>query len=177
MSSRYGLDRALERGLFAARWILAPIYCGMILALVAIVVVFFRELIHDLARLPALDSEQMILLTLSLIDLTLTASLLLIVMFAGYENFVSPMHLREGADRPEWMGTIDFSGLKIKLIASIVAISAIALLRAFLPLGDPQASIDTSRLRWMVIVHLTFVVSAVALVVMDYIAARTASHR
>ena len=178
MSSRkYNLESLLERGLFAARWVLAPIYFGMILALLALVVVFFRELISDLVRLPSFDSEQMILLTLALIDLALTANLLLIVMFAGYENFVSRMRLHDDEDRPAWMGTIDFAGLKIKLIASIVAISAIALLRAFLPLGDPAASVDTARLRWMVIVHLAFVFSAVLLATMDFIQSRTATHK
>ena len=98
---------------------------------------------------------------------------MLIVIFSGYENFVSKIHVGEHEDRPSWMGTVDFSGLKIKLIASIVAISAIALLRAFLPLGEAAAAIDSARLRWMVIIHLTFVASGVLMAAMDWIASKT----
>jgi uncharacterized protein (TIGR00645 family) len=86
---------------------------------------------------------------------------------------VSKIHVGEHEDRPSWMGTVDFSGLKIKLIASIVAISAIALLRAFLPLGDAGAEVDAPRLRWMVTIHLTFVVSGVLMAAMDWIASRS----
>jgi uncharacterized protein (TIGR00645 family) len=123
-----------------------------------------------------MDAEQIIVLALSLIDLSLTSNLLLIVIFAGYENFVSKIHVGEHEDRPGWMGTVDFSNLKIKLIASIVAISAIALLRAFLPLADAGAPVDQAKLRWMVMIHLTFVVSGVLLAVMDWITSHTASH-
>ncbi len=170
---RRKVEIAFERSLFASRWILAPFYLGMVFALMGIFVVFARELAAELMHILAFDSEQVILLALSLIDLSLTANLVLIVIFAGYENFVSRIHLEDEEDRPSWMGTVDFSGLKIKLVASIVAISAIALLRAFLPLGDPQAPIDPERLRWMVIVHLTFVASGLLLTAMDWIASRT----
>jgi uncharacterized protein (TIGR00645 family) len=167
------LEIALERTLFASRWLLAPFYLGMVFGLMGIFVVFARELGSELRHLLAFDSEQVILLALSLIDLSLTANLMLIVIFAGYENFVSRMHIEAHEDRPSWMGTVDFSGLKIKLVASIVAISAIALLRAFLPLGDPEAVVDVARLRWMVIIHLTFVVSGLLLTAMDWIASKT----
>jgi uncharacterized protein (TIGR00645 family) len=110
------------------------------------------------------------------VDLSLTANLLLIVIFAGYENFVSKIHVSDGEDRPAWMGTVDFSGLKIKLIASIVAISAIALLRVFLPLGDAGAPVDSERVHWLVVIHLTFVVSGVLLAAMDWIASRIKAH-
>jgi uncharacterized protein (TIGR00645 family) len=123
-----------------------------------------------------MDAEQVILLSLSLIDLSLTANLLLIVIFAGYENFVSRLDAAAHEDRPTWMGAIDFSGLKLKLIASIAAISAIALLRAFLPLGEDTAHLDEGRLRWMVVIHLTFVVSGVLLASMDWIIARSGKH-
>ena len=106
----------------------------------------------------------------------LTGNLLLIVMLAGYENFVSKIHINQHEDRPSWMGTVDFSNLKIKLIASIVAISAIALLRAFLPLGDSSEPVDPARLRWMVSIHLTFVVSGLMLAAMDWVTSRTIPH-
>jgi len=166
------LELGFARILFAARWLLAPFYLGMVFALAAILVVFVRELVTELAHIGAFDAERVIVLALSLIDLSLTANLVLIVIFAGYENFVARIHVEDRADRPAWMGTVDFADLKIKLIASIVAISGIALLRAFLPLGETGAVVDVVRLRWMVILHLTFVVSGVLMAYMDWITAR-----
>jgi uncharacterized protein (TIGR00645 family) len=170
------LERAIERVLFLSRWLLAPFYLGMIIALALILMVFARELAAQFMHMATMDAEQAILLALSLIDLSLTGNLLLIVIFAGYENFVSKIHVGDHEDRPNWMGTVDFSGLKIKLIASIVAISAIALLRAFLPLGDSGAAVDVPRLRWMVVIHFTFVVSGVLMALMDWITSKTKSH-
>jgi uncharacterized protein (TIGR00645 family) len=171
VASRF--EVALEWTLFSSRWLLAPFYLGMVLAVAAILVVFGHELFAELRHMADMDAERVILMALSLIDLSLTGNLLLIVIFAGYENFVSKMHIGTHEDRPSWMGAVDFSGLKLKLVASIVAISAIALLRAFLPLGDPQAAFDEGRLRWMVVIHLTFVVSGVLLAAMDWITARS----
>jgi len=166
----------LERPLFASRWPMAPLYIGMVAALAAALYVFLHELIGEMSHLTSMDAEQVILLSLSLIDLSLAGNLLLIVILSGYENFVSRIEVADHQDRPSWMGTVDFSGLKMKLIASIVAISAIALLRAFLPLGDLQEKIDTGRLRWMVIIHLSFVISGALLAVMDWIASKTEPH-
>jgi uncharacterized protein (TIGR00645 family) len=166
------LQILFERTLFASRWILAPLYLGMVFALVAILIVFARELIDELAHIAAFDGEHVIVLALSLIDLSLTANLVLIVIFAGYENFVSRIHVEAGEDRPTWMGTVDFSDLKIKLVASIVAISGIALLRVFLVLGDAGAPVDVVRLRWMVFIHITFVVSGLLLAYTDSIGTR-----
>jgi uncharacterized protein (TIGR00645 family) len=170
------LETAVEAVLFASRWILAPLYLGMVLALAVILVVFVRELVTELAHISSMHGEQAILLALSLIDLSLTGNLLLIVIFSGYENFVSKIHVGEHEDRPSWMGTVDFAGLKIKLIASIVAISAIALLRAFLPLGDVGAEVDGRRLGWMVAIHLTFIASGVLMAAMDWITSNTKQH-
>lgn len=163
-----------ERALFGARWLLAPLYAGMTLALVAILVVFARELIGELARLGTLSSEEVILLSLSLIDLSLTGNLLLVVIFAGYESFVSQLHIGDHEDRPTWLGTYDFSDLKIKVIASIVAISAIALLRSFLLLADNTSKVETGRLLWLVVIQLTFVSSGVLLALMDRIRVKVA---
>jgi len=170
------IEIVLERVLFASRWLLAPFYLGMILALAALLFVFMHELISELSHIGTLDAEGGILLALSLIDLSLTGNLLLIVMFSGYENFVSRIETENHQDRPSWMGTVDFAGLKLKLIASIVAISGIALLRSFLTLGDPQTAINSQRIGWMVAIHLTFVVSGVLLAVMDWLTSKTESH-
>jgi uncharacterized protein (TIGR00645 family) len=170
------IELILERVLFASRWLLAPFYLGMVVALGLLLFVFVRELTAEVSHIGALDPEGGILLALSLIDLSLTGNLLLIVMFSGYENFVSKIDTADHEDRPSWMGTVDFSGLKLKLIASIVAISAIALLRTFLTLGDPNSAIGSERVRWMVVIHLTFVVSGVMLAVMDWLTSKTESH-
>ena len=172
------VERAVEHGLFAARWLMAPFYIGMVLALAAVLFVFCRELFQQIMRLGGMDAEAVILLALSLIDLSLTANLLLIVIFSGYENFVSRIDTVRAEDRPAWMGTVDFSGLKMKLIASIVAISAIALLRAFLPLAEPGhgEAFEPAKLGWMIGIHMTFVVSGVLLAVMDLVASRVARH-
>jgi uncharacterized protein (TIGR00645 family) len=170
------LERWLELGLFRARWLMAPFYVGLVVALGALLVVFGAELMHQLSGVLGMTPEKAILMVLSLIDLSLAGNLLLIVIFSGYENFVSKIHVGdEEEDRPSWMGTVDFSGLKMKLIASIVAISAIALLRAFMELAEGE-TIDERRLVWLVGIHLTFVVSGVLLAVMDMVASRTGKH-
>jgi uncharacterized protein (TIGR00645 family) len=177
MKPEQRLELAVENLLFRSRWLLAPFYLGMIVALALVLFVFARELYDSLLHIATLDAEGSILLSLSLIDLSLTGNLLLIVMFSGYENFVSKIHVKDHEDRPGWMGTVDFSGLKLKLIASIVAISGIALLRAFLPLGDAGEPVDGHRIAWMVGIHLTFVVSGVLLALMDWITSKTDAHK
>jgi uncharacterized protein (TIGR00645 family) len=172
-NARARIEHAFELLLFSSRWLLAPVYLGMTLALAIILYVFGHEFLNELVRLKTLDAEGAILFSLSLIDLSLTGNLLLIVMFSGYETFVSKIHIADHEDRPGWMGTVDFSGLKLKLIASIVAISGIELLRAFLPLGDLNAKVDQMRIGWMLAIHLTFVVSGVLLALMDWITSKT----
>jgi uncharacterized protein (TIGR00645 family) len=137
--------------------------------------VFVNEAIHELVNVPSMSPEEAILMVLSLIDLSLAGNLLLIVVFSGYENFVSKIDTGDDEDRPEWMGTVDFSGLKMRLIASIVAISAIALLRAFMRLAE-GIQLDDRTLAWLVGIHLTFVVSGVLLAVMDLVASKTDKH-
>jgi uncharacterized protein (TIGR00645 family) len=167
------LERWLEAGLFASRWLMAPFYVGLVIALGALMIVFFQELIHEIPLvLGSGRADDAIMLALSLIDLSLGGNLLLIVILSGYENFVSRMDDTPKEDRPEWMGTLDFSGLKMKLLASIVAISAVALLRAFMALAEPGAAPDPAKLSWLIGLHLTFVVSALMMAVMDWVAAR-----
>ncbi len=166
--------RVLEQGLFLSRWLMAPFYVGMVFALLALLAVFVTELVHAFPRVLQMDADDAILLALSLIDLSLAGNLVLIVTLAGYENFVSKFDMGEG-DRPDWLGKVDFSGLKMKLIASIVAISGIALLRAFMEL-DESPTADRSRLMWMAGIHLTFVVSGVLMALMDWVASKTDKH-
>lgn len=178
MTPKPDLESRFEGLLFAARWLMAPMYLGLVFALLMLVVVFVRELAHYAPMLLTMDSETAILAVLTLIDLSLAGNLLLIVLFSGYENFVSKFDIGEGVDRPSWMGTVDFSGLKMKLIASIVAISAIHLLKWFMEIGEYPSGepLDVPQLRWLVIIHLTFVASGVLLALMDWIAAQTDRH-
>ena len=169
------LELVLERGLFWSRWLMAPFYVGLVVALAVLLWVFMAELFHELMHMPSMTPEGGILMALSLIDLSLAGNLILIVVFSGYENFVSRIDTGKDEDRPEWMGTVDFSGLKLKLVASIVAISAISLLRNFMKLGEGEA-LDKDKMMWMVIVHLTFVVSGVLLATMDYISGKSSKH-
>ena len=160
----------LERGLFASRWLLAPFYVGLVISLVGLLAVFCRELATDAPALVAHGRpDEAIVMALSLIDLSLAANLLLIVIFSGYENFVSRIEVGDEADRPAWMGTLDFSGLKMKLIASIVAISAVALLRAFMGLAERGVEPDPAKLSWMIGLHLTFILTGVLMALMDWL--------
>jgi len=169
--SQNAVERRLELWLFRSRWLMAPFYVGLVVALAALLYVFCTELIHQVTHVAEMTEAQVILMALSLIDLSLTGNLLLIVIFAGYENFVSKIEAAHHQDRPSWMGAVDFSNLKLKLIASIVAISAIALLRGLMrmALGEP---VEDRVLGWLLAMHVAFVVSCVLLALTDFIAAR-----
>jgi uncharacterized protein (TIGR00645 family) len=165
-------ERWLEKLLFAGRWFMAPIYVGLLLILAIITVKFVEELVLALPSVLSMQERELVLLVLGLIDLALLGSLTLMVAFAGYENFVSKMHSITGhEDRPDWMGHVDFSGMKLKLISSIVAISAIHLLRTFLNVS----AIPKEDVGWQLAIHLGFVVSGVLLALMDRLGA-AASH-
>ena len=173
MTKSSRIERGFEQFLFASRWLMAPFYLGLVLALLCLVAVFVRDLFEEIAKLPHLAETDIIVWVLSLVDLSLAGNLLVMVIFAGYENFVSKMDIGDHPDRPAWMGRVDFSGMKLKLIASIVAISAIHLLRAFMEVE----SVDDRSLRWMLMLHLAFVVSGVLLALMDWIAGKAEKHQ
>ena len=132
-----------------------------------LVISFSLELWHFVNHIFSLSQNDVILGVLSLIDLTLAGNLLLIVVFSGYENFVSKINTDDHEDQPEWKGTVDFSTLKLKLVASIVAISGIHLLKVFMDVDK----VSESQIKWMVIIHVVFVVSGVLLALMDKISA------
>ena len=175
MHNRNIVEKVLEQTLFKSRWLLAPFYVGLVLALVMLLCAFIGEVLHALPEaldLTHVDPEKVILAALGMIDLSLAGNLVVIVIFSGYENFVSKIDTENAEDRPDWMGTLDFSGLKMKLIGSIVAISAISLLRAFMTLTEADAPLDEPRLRWMLYLHLTFVVSGLLFAAMDWVGNR-----
>lgn len=159
----------IEKFLFASRWIMAPFYIGLVGALAVLLFSFAHELTEFVLMIPNINQTHVILGVLSLIDLSLAGNLLLIVIFSGYENFVSKMDISTHKDQPDWHGTVDFSTLKLKLIASIVAISGIHLLKVFMDVG----SVSENQIRWMVIIHIVFVLSGVFLALMDWISSST----
>jgi uncharacterized protein (TIGR00645 family) len=166
------LETVSERFLFASRWLLAPLYIGMVVALIAIAIKFFQKLWELITNIIGYSGDDVVLSVLALLDLALLANLVLIVIFAGYENFVSKISAaRDSEDRPHWMGHVDFSGLKMKLIGSIVAISVIGLLQDFTNLTELRDGeiVDWNVQLWRVVLHLTFVVSGVLFAVMDWL--------
>jgi uncharacterized protein (TIGR00645 family) len=175
MSQKPSIETRFERGLFASRWLMAPMYLGLVVALGMLSVIFIKEPVYYVPQILSLSAEKMILVALTLIDLTLAANLLLIVLFSGYENFVSKFDFDAGDDRPEWMGKVDFGGLKMKLIASIVAISGIHLLKRFMEISDldTATTFGETEMYWLVVIHLTFVVSGVLMALMDWLQAKS----
>ncbi|MBX9990943.1 TIGR00645 family protein [Phreatobacter oligotrophus] len=157
------VERGVERALFASRWLMAPFYVGLMIGLFALMVVFLRDLAVFVTKIPTAKESDVILGILTLIDLSLAGNLVIMVVFSGYENFVSKMEHVPTKDRPEWMGSIDFSALKMKLLASIVAISAIHLLKAFMNVS----AMSDREMMWLVVIHVTFVVSGVLMALTD----------
>ena len=159
------LERLLERFLFTSRWLLAPFYMGLVVALLVVLIKALQELAH-LVRIAVGAAESDIIVgVLTLVDLTLTGSLIIIVIFSGYENFVSRIDESTHKDWPEWMGKIDFTGLKLKLMSSIVAISAVQVLKAFMNIKN----VSDRDLMWYVVLHLVFVGSGLILALTDRI--------
>ncbi len=158
------VEHAFEALLFNSRWLMAPFYLGLVISLAVLLYKFALLLWEFILYAPAAKESDIILGVLSLIDVSLTGNLILIVVFSGYENFVSRIDPGGHPDWPEWMTKVDFAGLKQKLLASIVAISAIQVLKAFMNI---DTVFDPTKLAWLVGVHLVFVVSAFMLALSD----------
>ena len=163
------LEETIERALFASRWILAPIFLGLSIALLALGIKFFQEAYHLIADVLVKDEADLVLVVLALIDIALVGSLIVMVMFSGYENFVSKIDTK-GNDTLGF-GKLDSGTLKLKVAASIVAISSIHLLRVFMKAEETE----NEKIMWYIILHMTFVVSAVLLGVLDKLS--FAKHR
>lgn len=181
------LEHGIEVLVFNSRWLLAPFYLGLVAGIGMLLVKFGQEFFHLLPHVFEYSEADFILALLTLVDMSLVANLLLIIVFSGYENFVSKINTAGHEDRPEWMGKVDFSGLKAKVIASIVAISAIELLKAFVHISvssDGTAAAwtwteDDKAIAWKVVIHVVLVISGVLFAVMDKIGAAAhgdASH-
>lgn len=157
------IERALERFIFFSRWLLAPFYMMLVLALCGLLIKAGQETWHFVSHALSATESDVILGVLALIDLTLTGSLVVIVIFSGYENFVSRIEVADTVDWPEWMGKIDFSGLKLKLLSSIVAISAIQVLKGFMNIRN----MSDRDLAWLVGIHFVFVGSGLLMALTD----------
>ena len=166
------IEHFLEKLMFASRWIMAPVYLGLIMCLVFLLYTFIHEIFVFIPMVPNVGEIGLILFILNLIDLSLAGNLLLMVIFSGYENFISKIDVGDHKDKPSWMGKVNFANLKLKLISSIVAISGIHLLKVFMSLGD----YTKEQIMLYIFVHLTFVGSGVLLAFMDYIIGKTESH-
>jgi len=165
------IERYFEKTLFASRWLLAPVYFGLSLAVLALGIKFFQELWHVATHLFDIAEADLVLTVLALIDLTLVASLILMVMFSGYQNFVSQIETDEGTEKLDSLGKLDASTVKLKVATSIVAISSIHLLRVFVKIEG----LPNDKIFCYVVVHMTFVISALLLAILDRLA--FASHR
>lgn len=159
------MESLLERLMYAARWLLAPIYLGLSLAILLLAVKFFEELVHVAPMILAISESDLVLVILSLVDMALVGGLLVMVMLSGYENFVSRLDIEPGDDKLGWLGKMDSSSLKNKVAASIVAISSIHLLQIFMNAQNTP----NDKILWYVVLHMTFVVSAFGMGYLDKI--------
>ena len=167
------VEEKLEISMFASRWFMAPVYVVLSISLAVIMLKVVQEFIQNVPAFVSMDFKSLLLFVLHMIDMALIGNLVLMIVFAGYENFVSKIGAaRNSEDKPAWMGKVDFSGLKLKLIASIVAISGINLLEAFMDL----ATHSDRDLKWQIIIHLVFIASGLLLATMDYIASKTKNN-
>ena len=157
------LERHTERALYASRWLLAPIYLGLSLALVLLGIKFFQEVFHALPLVLEFTESSLVLVILGLVDMALVGGLIIMVMLSGYENFVDQIDIEEGKEKLSWLGKLDAGSLKQKVAAAIVAISSIHLLKAFMN----AQQIPNDKLQWYVIIHLTFVLSALGMAYVD----------
>ncbi len=165
------MEHFFENLIFRSRWVLAPMYLGLVGGLMVLLVKFGEEFLHIVMHLMDISEREAVLSILALVDITLVANLLIMVIFSGYENFVSKIDVEGHVDKPDWMGKVDYSGLKLKLIGSIVAISAIDLLKIFMHISTPGVEHPSNdQIAWMVGIHVTFIVSGVLFALMDRIA-------
>ena len=154
------IETAFEQFVFASRWIQAPLYGGLIIASVIYAYRFSVELLHLVSEARILSEEQVMLSVLSLVDITMVANLLAMVVIGGYATFVSKLDsIVQHQDRPDWLEKIDASTMKIKLAASLVGISGIHLLKSFLNVNE----MNVEHIKWQTIIHVVFLLSGLML--------------
>ncbi len=157
------MEKQIEKLMYASRWLMAPIYLGLSLVLIALGIKFFQEIFHILPNIFAIKEVDLILVVLSLIDIALVGGLIVMVMFSGYENFVSRLDIDGSSEKLTWLGKVDSGSLKNKVAASIVAISSIHLLKIFMD----TPNIENDKIMWYLLIHITFVLSAFVMGYLD----------
>ncbi len=170
------IEQFLEAVIFKSRWLLVPFYLGLVASILLLLVKFLQELIHLTLHAITTSESEVIIGILSLVDMALVGSLLLMIIFSGYEIFVSKLDGAAHADRPDWMGKIDFGGLKLKVIGAIVAISAIDLLQVFMEVPQEPTEANVDMFLWKVVMHMAFVLSGVFFALMDRISEGPKPH-
>lgn len=170
------LETQIEAIIFKSRWLLAPFYLGLVLSIILLFIKFVQEFWHLVTHVFTISESGMVIGLLALVDMSLVGSLLLMIIFSGYEIFVSKIDVASHEDRPSWMGKVDFSGLKLKVIGAIVAISAIDLLKTFMNLPAEMTDAQSVTVMWKVVIHMAFVLSGVFFALTDKIAGETKKH-
>ncbi|CAL4041955.1 UPF0114 protein YqhA [Buchnera aphidicola (Phyllaphis fagi)] len=157
------MEKIIEKTIYASRWLMFPVYIGLSFGFILLTVKFFQQIIFIVPKILIMSESGLVLIVLSLIDIALVGGLLVMVMFSGYENFISKMDINDNKKRLGWMGKMDVSSIKNKVASSIVAISSVHLLRLFM---EVEKVLD-NKIMWCVIIHLTFVLSAFGMAYID----------
>jgi uncharacterized protein (TIGR00645 family) len=165
MHIKKNIEHVTEYTIFASRWLQAPLYLGLIAAQCVYTYKFLVELFHLISSSPGASELQILLGILSLVDVTMVCNLVAVVIIGGYATFVSKLNVEEHEDKPSWLDHIDPGAIKVKLSSSLIGISSIHLLRAFVDVKD----FDIQKLKWQVIIHLTFIASTIFLSFSEYI--------
>jgi uncharacterized protein (TIGR00645 family) len=155
--------------IFASRWLQAPLYFGLIVAQAVYVYLFMVELSHLIHKIGSLSENDIMLIVLGLIDVVMIANLLIMVIVGGYETFVSRLNLEEHPDQPEWLSHVNAGVLKVKLATALIGISAIHLLKTFINADQ----LSDRVVLWQVVIHMVFVVSALAMAYTDKLMTQT----
>lgn len=157
------MEKLIEKIIYASRWLMFPVYIGLSLGFILLTLKFFQQIIYIIPNIFVTSESGLVLIVLSLIDIALVGGLLVMVMFSGYENFISKMNIKNDQKVLSWMGTMDVNSVKNKVASSIVAISSVHLLRLFME----AENIPNDKIMWCVIIHLTFVGSAFGMAYID----------
>jgi len=160
------LELAFEAAIFWARWILAPAYIVLVFCLIVLAYKTFEELAQLILNMHVFDEARTILQVLTIVDLVLVLNLVLMIIFVGYVNFVSKIHASKSEDWPRWMNHLDYSGLKIQLLGSVIAIASIKLLRTFFELIDVQ-KVEHEKLFWMTAVYIAFLIAVLVVAIVN----------
>jgi uncharacterized protein (TIGR00645 family) len=166
------VESLVEKTLFASRWLLCPLYIGLGFLLLLFTIHFFRELVDITIHAFSVSEQDLVVEAMTLIDLALAGGLIVMIMLSGYENYISKLDIVDAEKSISWLGKLDTGTLKLKVSATIVTISAVQLLKAYLEIN----AIANDKLLWLVVIHLTFVVSALLLTVMDRLLGAAARH-